>query len=394
MNSIAQRILQYYINIAKIDAPLKGPLPQEAISDSRYAVIAHQNLERAFSSRIRLASILAATASSMAVIGRALDYRTAIWWTRKALVIIREELATQHVATHDHFFAAWTLFANEVYWGNGEAAMTHLRAAHTVWKAVGGYRGIDRPSVELFLSLVFFQAFIEYWNAEPPVLPFWDPEPEDEPWPPQLPRELVGRRQYTTSSSLIPPSEQSSILLREDVKVFLRGIVSYAETSRAMETWTITERLLARHAHELGNVKLRQRLMCLQTDDPRIHILRRSLHMLASSLAGMAWVVAYLAHSAMFLKADLMRIPDVEWNGEHRMRTLCIVVATMFSPDEWFVYELARYRDESNAEHSIRFTEQHLRTCCREFLAPDLIPLTTLEDLSRRIEKLRAVAGS
>jgi hypothetical protein len=392
MNSIAQRILQYYINISKIDAPLKGPSPQDAISDTRYMIIAHQNLKKAFSSRIRLASILAATASSMAVIGKALDHRTAIWWSRKALVIIREELANQHIATHDHFFAAWTLFANEVYWGNAEAALTHLRAAHAVWRAVGGYRGIDKPSVELFLSLVFFQAFIEYWNAKPPIPPFWDPEPQDEPWPPQLPRELVSKQLYLSSST--PPSEQSSILLREDVKVFIRGIVSYAETSRDMETWSITRRLLAQHDHELGNVKLRQRLMCMQTNDQRIHILRRSLHMLASSLAGMAWVIAYLAHSTMFLKTELMQVSDMEWIGEHRVRTLCVVIATMFSPDDWFLSELARYRNEIDAERSTRATEQHLRTCCRELLGPDLIPLTALEDLSKRIEKLRALAGS
>ncbi|ETN38126.1 uncharacterized protein HMPREF1541_07750 [Cyphellophora europaea CBS 101466] len=372
MNKTALKVIQLYMRMSSMDKDQQSDLKRAPGSVVRYNKIASSSLSQAFSSRVRLACLIAATGASMAVVYKNMSYVDAMYLAQRAVALTRQQLATESQVSPDHFYVAYILFVTETYYGNTEAAIIHLRAARSVWSQLGGYDNIDGPNRDLFLSIAFFQQFIEYWNADPPIQPFWTPA--DSPWPPEI---IIPPGRSTLASPKEFSPGKSDILSRPDVHFFLQEIVSYAQNLQQVadeETRTFE--------YELRNLMFRQRLLCLRTNDARVHILRRCLHILVSALAGYPWLKGYLEQGIMFLKGDMLKSPITAWQQELRLRGFCLIVGAIHSSDSWFMEQPALSVAVADGRQG---TFEALRRCCGSFVEPNLVSAESLRELSDRI---------
>jgi hypothetical protein len=309
-------------------------------SSLRWHWLMHETMRRAFARPLAMACLLALQGGCMARVYGNLGAGESRGLLRGAVGALGGVAVVGGEARggSEMFAAVHCLFLAEAYAGRTEQAVAHARSAHAVWALLGGWEGVEEEVMDLFLATAFLHQFVDYWDAAV-ISPFavgWDRVAD---WPPR-----VEWRDIRDEDG----GEARDVLNLPVIAEMMRDHLDFARLvqklqGRVREGANDGVDVPTIRRMEQRNLFLRQRLMALQTDDLRVHVWRRCMHMLVSMLAGYEWLRETWRIVLRYVQVDVVAVSDEGWLGQEGLRTLCVLTGAIFETGDevWFAQQLA-----------------------------------------------------
>ncbi len=168
MDYQANILLQYYV--LTVFPPIWQAIAKvRSLQPHHFQLATREVVQEHISSEVHIVTLLASMASRMEHLDRRKVHFGSSSFINKAIVALRQHLATVSAITADDVTIVIHLWRAEIYRSNYLAAWTHLRGIKSMVDGLGGLEGLEKVNPGLMESLIVGDLFMAIELATPPL---------------------------------------------------------------------------------------------------------------------------------------------------------------------------------------------------------------------------------